>query len=51
VAELLGVAVLMDGATATVYAPRAWEAFVEFAAAADVDRLADFAMVSLRWAD
>ena len=31
VAEMLGVALLMDGGTASVYAPRAWEAFVEFA--------------------
>jgi AhpD family alkylhydroperoxidase len=31
VAELLGVALLMDGGTASVYAPRAWEAFAEFA--------------------
>ena len=31
VAELLGVALLMDGGTASVYAPRAWEAFSEFA--------------------
>jgi AhpD family alkylhydroperoxidase len=30
VAELLGVALLMDGGTASVYAPRAWEAFGEF---------------------
>jgi AhpD family alkylhydroperoxidase len=30
VAELLGVAVLMDGGTASVYAPRAWEAYEEF---------------------
>ena len=30
VAEALGVALLMDGGTASVYAPRAWEAFVEF---------------------
>lgn len=30
VAELLGVALLMDGGPASVYAPRAWEAFVEF---------------------
>ena len=30
VAELLGVALLMDGGTASVYAPRAWEAFNEF---------------------
>jgi AhpD family alkylhydroperoxidase len=32
VAELLGVALLMDGGTASVYAPRAWEAFLEFQA-------------------
>jgi AhpD family alkylhydroperoxidase len=32
VAELLGVALLMDGGTASVYAPRAWEAFDEFRA-------------------
>jgi AhpD family alkylhydroperoxidase len=31
VAELLGVALLMDGGTASVYAPRAFEAFLEFA--------------------
>ena len=31
VAEMLGVALLMDGGTASVYAPRAWEAFLEFA--------------------
>jgi AhpD family alkylhydroperoxidase len=30
VAELLGVALLMDGGTASVYAPRAWEAFSQF---------------------
>jgi AhpD family alkylhydroperoxidase len=30
VAELLGVALLMDGGTASVHAPRAWEAFGEF---------------------
>ena len=30
VAELLGVALLMDGGTASVYAPRAWAAFEEF---------------------
>jgi AhpD family alkylhydroperoxidase len=30
VSELLGVALLMDGGTASVYAPRAWEAFIEF---------------------
>ena len=32
VAELLGVALLMDGGTASVYAPRAWEAFLSFQA-------------------
>lgn len=30
VAELIGVALLMDGGTASVYGPRAWDAFVEF---------------------
>ena len=30
VAELLGVALLMDGGTTSTYAPRAWEAFLEF---------------------
>lgn len=30
VAELLGVALLMDGGPATVYGPRAWEAFHHF---------------------
>ncbi len=30
VAEALGVALLMDGATVTVYGPRAFEAFVQF---------------------
>lgn len=29
VAELLGVALLMDGGPATVYGPKAWDAFVE----------------------
>jgi AhpD family alkylhydroperoxidase len=33
VAELLGVALLMDGGTASVYAPRAWDAYNEFRAA------------------
>lgn len=32
VAEALGVALLMDGGTASVYGPRAWDAFNEFAA-------------------
>lgn len=31
VGEALGVALLMDGGTASVYGPRAWEAFHEFA--------------------
>ena len=30
-AEALGIALLMDGGTASVYGPRAWEAFHEFA--------------------
>jgi AhpD family alkylhydroperoxidase len=33
VAEILGVALLMDGGSASVYAPRAWAAFREFAEA------------------
>jgi AhpD family alkylhydroperoxidase len=32
VADVLGVALLMDGGTASVYGPRAWDAFREFAA-------------------
>lgn len=32
VAEALSVAVLMDGGTATVYGPRAWSAYQEYAA-------------------
>jgi AhpD family alkylhydroperoxidase len=32
VAEALGVALLMDGGTATTYGPRAWEAYEQFAA-------------------
>jgi AhpD family alkylhydroperoxidase len=31
VAEALGVALLMDGGTASVYGPRAWDAYWEFA--------------------
>lgn len=31
VAEALGVALLMDGGTASVYGPKAWDAFHEFA--------------------
>jgi AhpD family alkylhydroperoxidase len=34
VAEALGVALLMDGGTASVYGPRAWDAYREFAAPA-----------------
>jgi len=30
-AEMIGVAVLMGGGPATIYGPRAWEAFTEFA--------------------
>lgn len=30
-AEALGVALLMDGGTASVYGPRAWDAYREFA--------------------
>jgi AhpD family alkylhydroperoxidase len=33
VAEALGVALLMDGGTASVYGPRAWAAYREFAPA------------------
>lgn len=35
VAEALGVALLMDGGTASVYGPRAWAAFEEFPPAAE----------------
>jgi len=31
VAEALNVALLMDGGTASVYGPRAWQAYQEFA--------------------
>jgi AhpD family alkylhydroperoxidase len=34
VAEALGLALLMDGGTASVYGPRAWEAYREFTASA-----------------
>ena len=33
VAETLGVALLMDGGTASVYGPRAWSAYQQFASA------------------
>lgn len=35
VAEALGVALLMDGGTASVYGPRAWDAYREFAPVRD----------------
>jgi AhpD family alkylhydroperoxidase len=41
VAELLGVALLMDGGTASVYAPRAWEAYNEFQASTAGDSWRD----------
>jgi AhpD family alkylhydroperoxidase len=41
VAELLGVSVLMGGGPASVYAPRAWEAFLEFSETAPAERRAD----------
>jgi AhpD family alkylhydroperoxidase len=37
VAEALSVALLMDGGTATVYGPRAWDAYLDFAPAPWVD--------------
>ena len=37
VAEALGVALLMDGGAASVYAPRGWDAYLEFAGAAEHD--------------
>jgi len=37
VAEALGVALLMDGGTASVYGPRAWTAFHEFAGTGPAD--------------
>ena len=43
-AEALGIAVLMDGGTASVYTPRAWEAFLEFAHSEEVGRLTDHAV-------
>jgi AhpD family alkylhydroperoxidase len=35
VAEALSVALLMDGGTASVYGPRAWQAYQDFASPAD----------------
>ncbi|HEX6310776.1 MAG TPA: carboxymuconolactone decarboxylase family protein [Acidimicrobiia bacterium] len=40
VAETLGVALLMDGGTASVYGPRAWKAFQDFARPASGPRVA-----------
>jgi len=42
-AEVLGVALLMDGGTASVYGPRALAAYDEFAAAVAVRRDTDAA--------
>lgn len=42
IAEVLGVALLMDGGTASVYAPRAWAAFLEFEADAGPVAVAGF---------
>lgn len=38
VAEALGVALLMDGGTASVYGPRAWDAYREFAGVSNAVR-------------
>lgn len=35
VAEMLGVALLLTGGNASVYAPRAWEAYLEFSEGVD----------------
>ena len=40
VAEVLGVALLMGGGPASVYAPEAWEAFVEFTSPAEAPAMA-----------
>jgi AhpD family alkylhydroperoxidase len=40
VAEALGVALLMDGGTASVYGPRAWDAYREFASDPPVTEVA-----------
>ena len=37
VAEMVGVTMLMEGGPATVYGPRAWDAFLEFAEPDDAD--------------
>jgi AhpD family alkylhydroperoxidase len=41
VAELLGIALLMDGGTASGYAPRAWDAYNEFRASTTGDSWRD----------
>lgn len=38
VAEALGVALVLDGGSASVYGPRAWDAYREFAAAPSAGR-------------
>lgn len=43
VAEALGVALLMDGGTASVYGPRAWDAYREFAPPATTESRRDVA--------
>ena len=48
VAELLGVVVLMDGGPGTVYAPKAWDAFLEFSDAAIDPALATNSTASVR---
>jgi AhpD family alkylhydroperoxidase len=48
IAELLGVVVLMDGGPGTVYAPRAWDAFLEFSDAAIDTALATQAATDIR---
>jgi AhpD family alkylhydroperoxidase len=43
VAEALAVALLMDGGTASVYGPRAWDAYLEFAEPAELPDLPELA--------
>jgi AhpD family alkylhydroperoxidase len=44
VAEMLGIALLLDGGPASVYAPRAWKAFLEFAETDDARLPVDHAL-------
>ena len=37
VAEMIGITMLLDGGPATVYGPRAWQAYQQFRAAASPD--------------